>query len=168
MLNLASTGGLVCIGFLTDRYHISTVLLISAVCSSISVFLIWGLATTLPVLCVFAFAYGVFAGGYTATWTGCVTEVKAQNPNAATAVIMGAFASGRGIGCVMSGFVCDSLIGLTDDWHGKGAYGTQYAGLVLFTGITMVFGGFGVLGRGAVKSNNGVEGRLDEERPLIQ
>ena len=100
-----------------------------------------------------------------------MTEVKAQNPKAATAVIMGAFAAGRGIGCVMSGFVCDGLIGLTDDWHGKAAYGTKYAGLVLFTGITMIFGGLGVLGRCAVrapKSNDGVEGRLEEEEPLIQ
>ena len=132
-------------------------------------FLFWGFATSLLVLYIFAFTYGMFAGGYTATWTGCVAEVKKQEPNAETAVVMGAFAAGRGIGCVMSGFICESLINLTG-WHGKAAYGTKYAGLIIFTTFTMVFGGIGILGRGTMTTpgpRDRVEGRHEENDPSI-
>lgn len=63
-------------GALTDHLHITTVILISAGGSAIAAFLLWGFALTKTTLYVFALAYGVFAGGYAATWTGCLAEIQ--------------------------------------------------------------------------------------------
>ena len=121
VLNISSTISLIFISFLIDYYHISTVLLLSAIASTLCVFLIWGFATTEPMLYIFAILFGLFAGGYTATWIGCATEVKKENPNAAVAVIMGTMAAGRGVGCVISGpvtfrnsLVCHRLVDRID------------------------------------------------------
>ena len=111
----------------------------------------------------------MFAGSCTATWTGCVAEVKKKKPEAETIVVMGAFAAGRGIGCMTSGFICDSLINLTG-WHGKAACGTKYAGLIIFTSVTMLFGGIGILGRGIMttpRPRDRVEGRHGKNESLI-
>ena len=44
LLNISSTVGLVFLGFLIDRYPISTVLSLSAATSNLCVLLIWGFA----------------------------------------------------------------------------------------------------------------------------
>ena len=133
-------------GFLTDRYHISTVLAISAFTSAASVFLIWGFATTAQILYIFSIAFGIFAGGYTASWTSCAIEVQKGSPDAAITVIMGTMAAGRGFGCVLSGPLSEYLLGL-GTFEAVGAYGTRYGSLILFTGFTALFGRFGLFGR---------------------
>lgn len=158
LLNATSTIGLILMGFLTDRYHISTVLAISAFTSAASVFLIWGFATTAPVLYIFSIAFGVFAGGYTASWTGCAIEVqKATSPDAAITVIMGTMAAGRGFGCVLSGPLSEYLLSL-GTFEAAGSYGTRYGSLILFTGFTALLGRFGLFGRLGMRASKGEEG----------
>ncbi len=167
LLNVASVLGMVLIGVLVDRYHVSTVLLVSAVGSTLSVFFLWGFAVTELPLYMFALIYGVLAGGYTSTWTGCATEVRQQSPGVEVAVLMGIMASGRGIGCVVSGPLSDKLIHLSH-WPGvtDGAYGTKYATLVAFTGITALLGGFGLIARFRKRIPDPDPGS-EETRPLI-
>jgi len=146
LLNLSSAAGTILIGSLTDHLHPTSVILISALGSALAVFLIWGFALSKPVIYIFALAYGIFAGGYTATWTGCVSEIQRDVIEAEAGVVIGMMAAGRGLGAVMSGPVSESLLGY-ESWNLTGAYGTKYGILIVFTGITAVLGGFGSLSR---------------------
>ncbi|KAL8725901.1 MAG: hypothetical protein Q9166_007066 [cf. Caloplaca sp. 2 TL-2023] len=154
LFNISTTFGLVLTGFLIDRYHISNVLLLSAITSALSVFLVWSFATNDAVLYLFAITFGVFAGGYTASWAGCASEVKKQNPGAEIAVIMGTMAAGRGIGCVVMGPISEVLLKLPR-WHVSGVYGTKFGTLILFTGLTSLLGRFGLFGRCGLHSRKG-------------
>ena len=60
--------------------------------------------------------------------------------------MFGMMAAGRGLGAVMSGPVSEILLGY-GSLNLKGAYGTEYGGLIFFTGITAMLGGFGALSR---------------------
>lgn len=140
--------GTILIGSLTDYLHITTVILISALGSALSAFVLWGFATSAPVVYLFALAYGIFAGGYAATWTGCLAEVQRDSRDAEAGVVLGMMAATRGIGAVASGPLSEVLFNIRlGDGSLAGAYGTEYGAIVLFTGITAVLGGLGMIER---------------------
>ncbi|KAL8832635.1 MAG: hypothetical protein Q9191_000151 [Dirinaria sp. TL-2023a] len=148
ILNCASVIGTILIGSLTDFLHITTVILISALGSALSAFVLWGLATSKPVLYLFALVYGVFAGGYAATWAGCLGEVQRDSRDAEAGVVLGMMAATRGIGAVVSGPLSEVLFKFRlGDASLAGAYGTEYGVVILFTGITAVLGGLGAIER---------------------
>ncbi|MCJ1245588.1 hypothetical protein MMC30_002792 [Trapelia coarctata] len=170
LLNGASTFGAVFIGLLVDRYHLRAALVVSTIGSAISVFLIWGFTVTEFDLYAFALAYGIFAGGYTATWTGCVAEIQKDFPSTETGVMMGIMAAGRGAGSIVSGPISEKLFSFEPGKGMTGAgYGTEYGSLIVFTGITALLGGLGVIGRS--RRRGGSKGDLgnthDESEPLI-
>ena len=96
-------------GYLCDRLHVRTVVLISTVGSVGSAFLLWGLAGTLGVLVAFAAGWGFFAGmlessleisynegenrkqtdtkvgGFSAIWTGMIKHLQHEfSPSSST------------------------------------------------------------------------------------
>ena len=100
------------------------------------------------VLYIFALAYGTFAGGYAATWTGCLAEVQRDSRDAEAGVFLGMMAATRGIGAIVSGPVSEELLKFRLGGEALvGAYGSKYGVVVLFTGITAVLGGFGIIER---------------------
>ena len=147
ILNCASVFGTILLGSLTDHLHITTVIFISALGSALSAFLLWGFAISKTVLYIFALCYGTFAGGYAATWTGCLGEVQRDSRDAEAGVLLGMMAATRGIGAIASGPVSEQLLKFRLGQALTGAYGTKYGVVVLFTGITAVLGGFGVIER---------------------
>ncbi|KAF8241769.1 MFS general substrate transporter [Wilcoxina mikolae CBS 423.85] len=147
ILNASSVPGQIFIGALSDRVHISTVLLVSAVGTTLSVFLSWGLAAQFPLLVVFAITYGFFAGGFSSTYTGICREVVKENPDAELGmVIFGVLHVGRDVGNVISGPLSEILL---TQWSGSGigAYGTKFGGLVVVTGVTAALSGLGWIAR---------------------
>ncbi|PGH12184.1 adenylyl-sulfate kinase [Polytolypa hystricis UAMH7299] len=76
LVNIASSIGCVIMGSMTDKLHVTTCIIISAAGAATSVLLIWGLATSLPVLCVFSVLYGLFAGCWTSVWPGIMKEIS--------------------------------------------------------------------------------------------
>jgi MFS family permease len=66
ILNIFSVFGSIVMGFLCDHLLVKTVITISTLGATISVFLFWGLATKLPLLIIFAASYRFFAGGFSA------------------------------------------------------------------------------------------------------
>lgn len=62
LLNVTSVFGQVLMGSLVDRLHVTTVVMISTVGTTLSVFLLWGSAVNLPLLCIFSLMYGLSAG----------------------------------------------------------------------------------------------------------
>ena len=148
LVNLFQVFGSVLMGFLSDRYHISTCILISTVGTVISVFFIWGFATSIPPLYIFCVAYGLLAGGFSSTWAGVSNEVQKANPCADATVIFPFMETGRGIGNVVSGPLSEALL-KGYPWKGRaaGAYGSGYGTLIVCTGASALMGGICVVAR---------------------
>lgn len=148
LVNLTSVFSSVIAGFLSDRYHITTCILISTVGTVLSVFFIWGFSVTIPSLYVFCIAYGLLAGGFSSTWSGIATEIQRANPEADATVIFPFMETGRGIGNVASGPLSEVLL-KSDHWKGRawGTYGSGFGTLVVCTGATALVGGISVVAR---------------------
>ena len=96
----------------------------------------------MPLLILFAGAYGFFAGSFSSTWSGMLNQLKAEAPSLDTGFMFGLLAGGRGIGNVISGPLSEALIGGGWQSEGKiGGYGTEYGPMILFTGISALLGG---------------------------
>ncbi|KAJ5894967.1 hypothetical protein N7495_006658 [Penicillium taxi] len=148
VLNLASVFGSVALGFLTDRFHVLTCIAISTVGTVISVFLLWGFSTTVPVLLVFCVAYGLFAGSYSATWSGMIREVQKVDSAADPTIIFSLIAFGRGIGNVVSGPFSEFLLRKDSrNEHMLGAYGSGFGLVIGCTGLTAFLGGLCLVAR---------------------
>ena len=146
--NIAAFAGCVAIGWLVDRLHVTTSTTLCAAGSGVSVFLLWGLWTKLPVLFVFAVLYGLFAGSMSCSWPGIMKIVSSQTRQADPTMIIGFLAAGRGIGNIVSGPMSEAL--LNKGWQSSGktlGYETEYGPLVIFTGVTVASAGMTIFGR---------------------
>ncbi|KAK1546805.1 hypothetical protein CPAR01_00772 [Colletotrichum paranaense] len=149
LINVTSIPGGIVMGSLGDHLRVTTVILISTIGSALAVFLFWGFSSQTALLAVFSITYGFFAGGFSSTWSGVLSKLKAESPAVDTGFIFGLLAGGRGIGNVISGPLSVALL-TGDGWmrDGKGwGYSGQYGGIILFTGVTAMLGGWGALGR---------------------
>ncbi|KAJ6088787.1 Major facilitator superfamily domain general substrate transporter [Penicillium sp. IBT 16267x] len=151
LFNATSIFGGIALGILCDRCNVTNVLLLSSVGSALSVLLFWGMASSadpassdagVALLTVFAISYGFFAGGFSSTWSGIITQIKDESsPSLETGLVFGLLADGRGIGNVISGPLSTVLIRQGPLGHdGATGYETQYGTLILFTGITAFLG----------------------------
>lgn len=155
LFNATSVFGGIALGALCDRFSVTNIMLLSSVGSSVSVLLFWGLAsssgseslhTASALLTVFSVAYGFFAGGFSSTWSGVITQIKRDSsPSLETGLVFGLLAGGRGIGNVISGPLSTVLLrsgplGDSNGPSGSTGYETQYGTLILFTGITAILG----------------------------
>ena len=141
--SLASAPGGVVIGLLIDRLAPTTVILISSLGSTIAVLLFWGLSSSLSLLSVFAIVYGFFAGGFSSTYPGVLHEMRRENRDVDTGLVMGLLLGGRGLGFVVGGPVSSGL--LKRAWSEVGAlgYNTQYGPVIVATAVTALFGSWG-------------------------
>ncbi|KAJ5444565.1 MFS monocarboxylate transporter [Penicillium daleae] len=154
LFNATSVVGGICVGMLCDRFAVSNILLLSSMGSALSVFLLWGMAASpesessqraIALLTLFSIFYGFFAGGFSSTWSGVIKQIKRDSSTSLeTGLVFGLLAGGRGIGNVISGPLSTALInqGSVSGSQGNAGTGfsTQYGTLILFTGITAVFG----------------------------
>lgn len=137
VLYTASVPGVIFLSALSDHTNVTNVLFISACGSALSVFLVWGFSTSLPVLSIFAILYGFFAGGFISTYAGIVRELRSTCPGADAVSIFGLLSVGRGIGNVICGPLSEVLLGQKSWEHNAVfAYGSKYGTLITFTGIT--------------------------------
>lgn len=148
LFNSTSVLGQILLGALVDRMHVTNVILISTVGATFSIFIFWGLAASLPLLYVFSLIYGLFAGGFTSTWTGVIREVQKKERGTEAGLIFGLLCAGRGVGSVLSGPLSEALL-RNKPWAGEAGlgYGTGYGGLIVFTGVSATLGGVSWVGR---------------------
>lgn len=148
LFNIAQIFGCVAMGLMVDRFHVTTCILVSTVGTVVGVFLFWGLATSLPLLYVFCLTYGLFAGSFSSTWPGVTTAVSRQVPTADSGMVFAVLAAGKGIGNIVSGPLSEALLN-GDTWLNMSAlgYGSGYGPIIVFTGISALFGCVGLLGR---------------------
>lgn len=142
-------------GFLSDNKHLrlsaSTVTAISAFSSAVSAFLFWGLASrnSMALLVLFAITFGFFASGYSATWGGIMNDMEneaaAKNEALDSGVLYGMLNGARGIGYVAGGLMSVPLVKAGSQVStGRFGYGTTYGPLIIFTGLSLAFGGAGL------------------------
>lgn len=146
-------------GYLSDQKRFSlsasTVTAISAMSSALSALLFWGLTTegNLALLAVFAITFGFFAGGYSATWGGVINEMEQEAASHNEAIdpglVYGLLNGARGIGYVSGGLAGVPLFKAGSSMITSGGFGyeTTYGPLILFTGLSSIFGGWGILWR---------------------
>lgn len=144
LVNVAAIFGCIATGFLVDRKEITSVVLGISIFAATSVFVIWGVSTSLALLCVFALGYGFSAGAYSTAWTGMIKDIKTRSETAVDAnVIFGFLAAGRGLGATISGPLSEALISGGKALRGDArfGYGGEYATLIIFSGCTALVGG---------------------------
>ncbi|KAF2704431.1 putative MFS monocarboxylate transporter [Pleomassaria siparia CBS 279.74] len=148
LMNTTSIPGGIVVGWLGDHLDVTTVVLISSLGSTLSVFFFWGFSSHVALLTLFSLFYGFFAGGFSSTWSAVLKDLKRQSPALDTGFIFGLLAGGRGIGNVISGPISVALVNEGGLGGRKGwGYGGTYGLVILFTGITSLLGGWGWLTR---------------------
>lgn len=148
IFNASSVIGSFTIGVLNDMFSVQAVILLSSLGSVLSI-LLWGFSSHLPLLVLFAIVYGFFAGGYSSTWSGIQTKMRAESAAVDTGFVFGLLAGGRGLGNVVSGPLSVALLS-EDNWLGSGkhwGFNTAFGPVILFTGATALLGGWGCVGR---------------------
>jgi len=149
--NISATIGCVILGTMTDKFHLTTCIIMSAVGTATSVLIIWGLSPSLPVLYVFCVMYGLFAGSWTAAYPGIMKEVTKRGESASyksvdPVMVMGHLLLGRGIGNIISGPLSEALVRIMP-WRGQsvGGYGSRYGALIIYSGLTVLVSGMSFL-----------------------
>ena len=140
-------------GYLSNGRHFSmsasTTTAISALSSAGAALVFWGLGNSMALLALFSVVFGFFAGGYSATWGGVINEMEQeaadQNEAIDTGVLYGLLNGARGFGYVGGGLAGVALLnsgsasGIADV-----GYRTEYSPLIIFTGLSTMFGGWSV------------------------
>jgi predicted MFS family arabinose efflux permease len=144
LVNLTAVFGCILIGALVDRLEITQILLGISISAAAAIFVLWGLSTSLALLCVFALLYGLTAGSYSSSWVGMIKDIQRQSTTADTSVVFSFLAAGRGIGATLSGPLSEGLISGSQALHGsvRFGYGGEYGALIIFSGCTALVGGF--------------------------
>ena len=158
MLALFNIPGIVAssfFGFLSDNKYLSlsatTVSSIPPVSSALSALFFWGLTTpgNIVLLLIFSITFGFFSSGYSATWGGVMNELdrEAAERNEAidSGMLYGLLNGVRGIGYVSGGLASVALLKAGTLPAGNFGYGTTYGPFIIFTGLSSVVGGWGLL-----------------------
>jgi MFS family permease len=147
LVNAASALSTIIVGMLIDRFHVTTVILLSTVGVTVSVFLFWGFSDALPLLVVFSILYGFFAGGFVSTNAGVIKKVKTLDETTDVGTLIGLLSAGRGLGPLVSDPLSEALLHKPRPGKASLGYGSGYGGLIVFTGIAAAMGGVSFLGK---------------------
>ncbi|KAH8781174.1 major facilitator superfamily domain-containing protein [Diaporthe sp. PMI_573] len=79
LFNISSVVGCIVIGWLIDRFHVTTCVLVTTVGATLGTFLLWGCAINMPMVYIFCVSYGLSAGSFSTTWTGVMREVAGKD-----------------------------------------------------------------------------------------
>ena len=90
--------GTVFLGSQVDRFHVTSIMLVSTTGTAVSVAVFWEPSVSLPVLLLFGMIWGFFSGAYSTSWTAIVKEIQKADVRAGTGLVFGIFLAGRGIG----------------------------------------------------------------------
>lgn len=142
LVNAAAFVGSLCMGAAVDKFDVVYCLTVSAIVSTLAVFLLWGLSTSLAPLYVFCLVYGAFAGSTASAWSAIIRDTIAKRRGADSGMVFGFLAAGKGVSNLCSGPLSEALLRL-GDWNAAKAYGSGYGALIVFTGATALLSGWG-------------------------
>jgi MFS family permease len=147
LFNIAATLGLMGMGALSDRFRSTTCILISAMGSAVSVFLLWGMSKSLPVVYVYSIFYGFFAGCWPAVWPAIMRETSQRGETRGFGFVdpmmtYGLLCVGRGLGSLIAGPLSGALLrGMPLQGQAFASYGSGYGALIIFTGVAAALSG---------------------------
>lgn len=149
LYSISTFGGCLLLGSLVDHLHVCTIILLSTLCQAIAIFLFWGLTNGQALLYIFAIVYGAFGGAAFAVWPGCSLAIRRAIPecHVDTGFVLSLLTAGKGLGSVASGPLSTALLNSSWQVHAKFAYGSDFGALILFTGISAMFGVVACIGR---------------------
>lgn len=79
LFNVSSVVGCIVVGWLIDRFHVTTCVMVITVGATLGTFLLWGCAFNMPMVYVYCVSYGVSAGSFSTTWTGVMREIAGKD-----------------------------------------------------------------------------------------
>jgi MFS family permease len=141
LLNAAAFVGSLCMGAAVDRFDVVNCLFVSAMGSTLAVFLLWGFATSLAPLYVFCLVYGAFAGCTASTWSAIIRDTKEKRSGADSGMVFAFLSAGKGVSNLSSGPLSEALLHV-GNWRAGMAYGSGYGALIVFTGATALLSGW--------------------------
>nr|POF01325.1 hypothetical protein CFP56_21273 [Quercus suber] len=143
LINSASIFGCLIIGFLVDRFDVTTILFGLSTLAATMILLIWGFSASIAPIFIFCITYGLTAGGYSVSWGGMVKNIQQKHEGIDTSMLFGLLAAGRGVGAVISGPMSEVLLvaGKRMQPTAHFASGGQYNALIIFCGCTTLVGG---------------------------
>ncbi|KAF1960499.1 MFS general substrate transporter [Byssothecium circinans] len=142
LLNFAAFLGSLAMGAAVDKWEVTNCITVAAVGSTSAVFLLWGFATSLPVLYVFCVVYGIFAGCNSSSWSAVMRDTKEKRERADLGMIFAFLSAGKGVANLCSGPLSEVLLH-AGNWRAGMAYGSGYGALIVFTGTTALLSGWG-------------------------
>ena len=146
LFSLASVPGSLIHGMLGDKLAATNVILVSSIGSALPVFLLWGLSRHLSTMVVFVILYGFFAGGFSATWSSALQELKRDDSAVDVSLMFGMLMGGRGVGFVVAGPLSGVLVSARGAFGEESlGYATKYGPMILCTGITGILGAWAPL-----------------------
>lgn len=173
ILNTSAVIGCIAIGWLIDRFHVTTCVMVSTIGATLGTFLLWGFAGNMAMVYIYCVSYGLSAGSYSTTWTGVMREISGKGmvstPSSSSSepespileqtatgydegidpvMVFVLLAAGRGVGNVVAGPMSQAMYHALP-WKGEAAlaYGSGFGSLIVFTGITALGSGICFLGR---------------------
>lgn len=147
LLNIAACGGYLLQGMLVDRYHVTVAICMATVGSVIAILVFWGLTQSQAMLYIFAVLWGLSGGGFAANWSGCAKAMRTSDRSLDTGLVIGFMCMGKGIASLIAGPISEQLLQATHKSGAEFAYGSQYAGIIVFAGVTAMLGGTACVGK---------------------
>lgn len=141
LLNAAACLGSFCMGAAVDRFDVVNCVAFTALASTVTVFLLWGFSTSLPLLYVFCLLYGAFAGCNTSSWSAIMRDTKAKRQGADSGMIFAFLSAGKGVANLSSGPLSEVLL-RAGSWRAGFAYGSGYGAVIAFTGASALLSGW--------------------------
>ncbi|KAL8996585.1 MAG: hypothetical protein Q9169_003924 [Polycauliona sp. 2 TL-2023] len=142
--NVAQMLGQVAFGYFSDlrirrfcidkRVPVEVLVFVSPLMSGIAILGLWGMASSIGMLIVFALVYGIFAGGFVVLWARMGTALS-PSPSLAL-VTFSAFACEKGIGSVVTGPVSSVLLSADIDTEQYGI--GKFRNIILYSGVCMM------------------------------
>ncbi|KAJ4360058.1 uncharacterized protein N0V89_000617 [Didymosphaeria variabile] len=141
LLNGAACIGSFCMGAAVDRFAVVNCIGLTALGSTLTVFLLWGFSTSLAPLYAFCLLYGAFAGSNSSSWSAIMRDTKEKRNGADTGMIFACLSAGKGVANLCSGPLSEALLH-ADSWRAGFAYGSGFGALIAFTGATALLSGW--------------------------
>lgn len=130
LFNSSGVAGQILVGFLSDRFPYPWIMFVSAIGSALCAFLLWGFASTLAQVFVFAILFGGLSGGFSSVWPAAASDSAGRYPEQSL-ITFTCFALIKGVAAIV---------------------GPILSGLLLESGESLTFGGrFGKFGFGSVE-----------------
>ncbi|TPX17724.1 uncharacterized protein E0L32_002825 [Thyridium curvatum] len=135
LMSVCQVAGQFIFGMLSDRrVPLDVLACLSTIVAAIACLTMWRLATSLPVLILFAILYGLFGAGFTAIWARMSTAITDDVTTAP--IVFSLLNFGKGIGNVLAGPIGGLLV---SDLNTAGTPpSASYRWVIVFTGVCML------------------------------